>query len=142
MALPPKYWPNQLPLRPAHESKCGLCHDFSFEAGSVAEGNWKQRRKLKAYYWSWHMYGPHCQFCNVVRETFWNIAESLGYSRYTRLEDFYFMQINLSFRQETVILTVQPPAEPKVLANRWANQQWYLALPQKGRHLQIFLMPA
>lgn len=142
MALPPKDWPNQLPSRPADESKCGLCHEFSFEPGSAAEGNWKQRSKVKAYYWSWHLYGAHCQFCNVIRETFWHIAETLGYTRYTRLEDFRFMQVNLSFRQEAVILSAQPPVEPKALANRWANQQWYLTLPHKGRGSSILPTPA
>ena len=132
MALLLGDWPDCLPSLPSDTSKCGLCQNFAFEPGSIVNANWEQRPVLKEYYWKWELYGPHCQFCNVVRETFWHIAETLGYHRYKLHKDFRFMQVSLSFGEEVVTMQVQPPIEPTALARRWADQQWHLTLPQKG----------
>lgn len=132
MALAPRDWPKCLPPEPTDKPKCGLCHDFSFEPGSTAEGNWRERSVLKEYYWMWELYGRHCQFCNVVREAFWHIAEKLGYARYILLEDFRDLEVSLFFGKGAAILYVAPPPRPRALVRRWTHQQYYLALAHKG----------
>lgn len=137
MTLPHPDWPSRLPPPPSNTSECDLCHDLVLELESTNKGDSKGKCQLKAFYWSWERYGPYCQFCNAVREIFWYVAETLGYTRYKLHEDFWYLHVSVSFKQEAFIITIQPKNAPKPLASKWAHQQWYLALPLKGKWLSV-----